>query len=189
MISSRTILASLAMSFTLSPVLAASQADLMALPAVCRKAVSPDGRYTFEVCTMDQWRSRHATGRLVEHTAQGAYTVWETALPQEYGPRYALVGKQGQVVLFDEAINVKSRFAVMLMRQPGRGDVVHSYEAVRLALGRSAEAIMEHARVGWWLQGAVSLNAEGTLALAPAADRPLGVDLETGALSVVDPGR
>ncbi|GJJ02394.1 hypothetical protein RugamoR64_29320 [Duganella rhizosphaerae] len=186
---SRTILACLAMSTTPHPAVAASPSDQMPLPPACKKAVSTDGHYLFEACSTDQWRSRHATGRLMENTAHGTRTVWERPLPQEYGPRYVVVGRQGQVVLFDEAINVKSRYAVVLMRQAERGDVIHAYEAVRLALGQSAAAIMDHAQSGWWLQGAPSLNAAGTQALAPVANTFLAVDLETGALSVLEPGR
>jgi hypothetical protein len=173
-----------------NPMLAVSDtrhSDLVPFPPVFRTGTSPDGRYVFEVRSADGWKTRGAVGRLLKNTGHGARTVWEKDLPQEYGPRYFLVGNQGQVILFDESINVKSRYAIVLIRQPKNLDVIHDFDAVRQALNLSAATITGSAKSGWWLQGAPTLNAAGTQALAPTGDKFLEVDLNTGRLSVWNP--
>ncbi|NRR28992.1 hypothetical protein HSX11_02230 [Oxalobacteraceae bacterium] len=160
--------------------------DFVPFPAVFRKMESPDGRYVFEVRSTDGWKTTHAVGRLLENAAAGRRVIWEKVLPQEYGPRYFLVGRQGQVVLFDESINVKSRYAIVLMQQPETHQVVHDFDAVRRALELSAATLTELARGGWWLQGAPSLDPSGAQAIVPAGDKFLGVDLISGQLFLVN---
>jgi hypothetical protein len=158
--------------------------DFVPYPPAFRTSTSPDGRYVFEVRSTDGWKTSRAVGRLLKNTEHGARTLWEKDLPQEYGPRYFLVGIEGQVILFDESINVKSRYAIVVFRQPKNLDVIHDFDAVRQALNLSAAAITGSAKSGWWLQGAPTLNAAGTQALAPTGDKFLEVDLNTGRLSV-----
>ena len=163
--------------------------DFVAFPAASRQAVSPDGQFVFSVQTLDAWQSRHARGRLVENAPGGPRVVWEQVLPQEYGPRYFLVGNQGQIVLFDESINVKSRYAVMLVNYKSSQSVVHDFAAVARTLELPAASIVERAKSGWWLAGAPSIDAAGTHARAPAGGRFLRVDLSTGRLSLCEPAK
>ena len=163
--------------------------DFVAFPAAFREAVSPDGHFVFSVRTADAWQSRHARGRLVENAPGGPRVVWDQVLPQEYGPRYFLVGNQGQIVLFDESINVKSRYAVVLMNYKTSQSVVHDFAAVARTLELPAASIVERAKSGWWLAGAPSIDAAGTHARAPAGGRFVLVDLSTGRLSLSVPAK
>lgn len=160
--------------------------DFVPFPAASRQAVSPDGRFVFNVQTLDAWQSRQARGQLVENTPRGPRVVWEQVLPHEYGPRYFVVGDQGQVVLFDESINVKSRYAVMLVDHKTGLSVVHDFDAVARTLGLPAASIVERAKSGWWLAGVPSIDSAGRHARVPAGGRCLRVDLATGRLSLAD---
>src|SRR5687768_14460608 len=86
----------------------AEAGDFMPLPPYRTESVSPNGQYVLVVQSRDEWKSKHAVGQLFHETASGRQLIWEKILPQEYGPRYALVGNQGQAIFFDEYINVKS---------------------------------------------------------------------------------
>ena len=163
--------------------------DFVAFPAASRQAVSPDGHFVFSVQTLDAWQSRYARGRLVENAPGGPRVVWEQVLPQEYGPRYFLVGNQGQIVLFDESINVNSRYAVVLINYKTSQSVVHDFAAVARTLELPAATIVERAKSGWWLAGAPSIAADGTHARAPAGSGFLLVDLSTGRLSLSEPAK
>lgn len=158
--------------------------DFAPFPPALRQATSPNGRYLFEVRSTDGWRTRHATGRLLENTTTGPRLAWQGILPQEYGPRYFLIGNRGQAILFDESINVKSRYAISLITPSAGIGVRHDFDAVRRTLGLSASTITRRATSGWWLQGPPSLDATATVALAPAGDQCLAIELDSGRLSL-----
>lgn len=158
--------------------------DFVPFPPSTTQAVSPDGRYVFLVQSSDGWQSKHTTGRLLKNTPDGQQLVWERVLAQEYGPRYILVGDQGQTVLFDESINVKSRYAVVLINYEKKLDVTHNFDAVAQTLGVPVAAIVRRAKSGWWIEGKPSLDATGARAMVAAAGKCLAIDLNTGQLSL-----
>ena len=159
--------------------------DFVPTPPITVQATSPNGSYVFVVHSPDAWQSKHAVGRLFRNTAVvGQQIEWERALPQEYGPRYFLVGNRGQVVLFDEWINVKSRYAVVLIHKKRNLEVIHDFEAVALILGMPAADITALATHGWWINGTPSLDPTGTHALVATAGKCLAIDLDTGRLSL-----
>lgn len=159
--------------------------DFVQFPPTIIQTVSPGRHYVFVVQSSDAWRSKHATGRLLKVTPAGQEIVWEKVLAQEYGPRYSLVGDQGQIVLFDESINVKSRYAVVLINYQKNLEVTHDFDAIAQALGLPVATIVGRAKSGWWLEGTPSLDTTtGSSAMVAAAGKCLVIDLNTGRLSV-----
>lgn len=158
--------------------------DFVPIPPTTTQVASPNGRYAFIVHSSDAWQSKRATGRLLKNTSAGQELEWERVLPQEYGPRYFLVGNQGQTVLFDEWINVKSRYAVVLIHHQKNLEVSHDFEAVAKILGVPVAAITARAKHGWWIEGIPSLDSTGTSAIVATAGKCLVIDLNTGLLSL-----
>ena len=160
--------------------------DFVPFPPVKTEAVSPNGQYVLTVESLDGWKTKYAVARLTRRTASGSHQVWEKPLPQEYGPRYALVGDEGQVVLFDESINVSSQYAVMLINENKNIQLSHSFDAVAKVLGVKTSAIVEQAKGGWWISAKPVLDKTGAAAVVGTAGKHLSVDLSTGRLSVLD---
>ncbi|HKA41010.1 MAG TPA: hypothetical protein VKF40_03380 [Burkholderiales bacterium] len=166
------------------PVSAATvEGDFVPFPPARRQAVSPNGRYTLLVVSRDEWRSKRATAQLLE----AGRIIWERELPQEHGPRYFLVGNDGQAVLFDEWANVKSRHAIMLIDSRRKLERVYPFDAVAAILETPVRAIVERAKGGWWLEGPPSLDATHQVVLAATAGRCLVLDLRTGDISAPRP--
>jgi len=163
---------------------AAVESDFVPFPPARRQAVSPNGRYTLLVVSRDEWRSKRATAQLLE----AGQIVWERELPQEYGPRYFLVGNDGQAVLFDEWNNVKSRHAIVLIDSKRKLERAYPFDAVAAILEMPEHAIVERAKGGWWLEGPPRFDPTGQMVLAATGGRCLVVDLKTADLSAPRPG-
>jgi hypothetical protein len=94
------------------------------------------------------------------------------------------VGNQGEVALFDEWDNVKSRYAVVLFDVQGNIGKSYDFDAVAKVLDEPDARIVEQASEGWWLQGPPILNNSGTIVYAKAAGKCLALDLKTGNLTL-----
>jgi hypothetical protein len=160
--------------------------DFVPLPPSRTEAVSPNGQYLLVVQSTDEWKSKHPAGRLFHQTALGPQLIWKKDLPQEYGPRYALVGNQGQAIFFDEYINVKSRYAVMLINYQKHLEISHDFDNIAELLDMPVASIVKNATGGWWMIGEPMLDVSGTTAVVCAAQKRLQIDLNTGQLSVVN---
>ncbi|MEL7502751.1 MAG: hypothetical protein AAFN18_09800 [Cyanobacteria bacterium J06554_6] len=158
--------------------------DTLSLPPTRQAVSTAAGDYSFEVEAADNWASRQAVGRLHQHIAGRDETMWEQMLPQEYGPRFMVVGPQGQVLLLDEFINVASPYAVMLL--DSHGDVIaqHSFDDIEAALGVHRSEIVAQANHGWWISDAPVVNeAAGQVGVATGG-KTLIIDLTTGQIGL-----
>ncbi|MEM9088198.1 MAG: hypothetical protein AAGC93_05580 [Cyanobacteria bacterium P01_F01_bin.53] len=137
------------------------------------------GAYQLVVSAEDQWETPLATSELYE----GAALLWQKDLPHQYGPRFALVSDQGQVLLLDEFINVASPHALTLIDTEGEVVAQHSFEDIKKALDVTPSALTQQATSGWWISAPPTVTAKGDLALVKAGGTTLEIDLTTGQLS------
>ena len=159
--------------------------DFVPFPPPTREVVSPNGQFSFVISSPAVGKTKDlSTGQLFRGTSRARKLVWEKKLPQEQGPRYALVGNQGEVALFDEWNNVKSRYAVVLINVHRNFERSHDFDAVATVLGEPVARIVEQARVGWWLQGPPTVDDSGASAYAMAAGKCLAIDLNTGNMTL-----
>jgi hypothetical protein len=161
------------------------ESDRISLPPLQAEFLSSQGNFRFIVSTRDNWKSKQGRGRLMRQTDGGLEVVWEGLLPQEYGPRYVSIGRQGEVLMLDEWINVKSEYAVVVLNPQNNRVIQHSFDSVQEVLGVSTSAIVQSATGGsWWLSGPPRLDESGSEAYVPTAGTVLRVDLQTGELSL-----
>lgn len=137
------------------------------------------GPYQFAVTAEDGWETPLATSRLYE----GSTLLWQKDLPHQYGPRYALISPQGQVLLVDEFINVASPHALTLIDSDGRVVVQKSFDDIQRALDVSRADLTRQAVSGWWISAPPALSAAGDRASISAGGTALEVDLSTGRLA------
>ena len=95
-----------------------------------------------------------------------------------------MVNDEGQVLLVDEWINVKSRRALTLIDHQNHVVAEHAYEALQATLGVPGPEIVRLSRHGYWLQAAPRLDQAGGHALLQGGGKLLSVDMTTGALSL-----
>ena len=158
--------------------------DFIALPRARTEFRSRDQRYIFVITSEDGWATKQPSGELFVLTKDGGrLSLWKKRLPQEYGPRYVLIGDQGQVLMLDEWINVKSRYAVVVLDHRAAVNVERSFEEVRNAVGVSEAKLVELANGGsWWISGEPRLEQSGKVARISVGGRILRVDLTSGDL-------
>ena len=94
--------------------------DRITLPDTKREFHSSSGRFNFVVSTRDGWKSLLATGDLFSVNGLTAKLLWSRGLPQQFGPRFALVNDLGTVLMLDEWININSHYAVLLIDRDNR---------------------------------------------------------------------
>ncbi len=158
--------------------------DLVPFPPPKTESVSPNRQFAFVVQSPDEWKSKYAVGRLFQRNRFGSALVWEEKLPEEYGPRFVVVGNEGQVLLLDEWSNVKSKHALWLRNFRKRLNVSYNFDKVAQVLGSPVASIVAQAKIGWWIAGEPTLDETGNVAIVPTAGKRLRVDLNTGTLSL-----
>lgn len=151
--------------------------DRIALPPV--RQTFTNGPYQLVISAEDQWQTPTTTAQLYE----GSTLRWQTDLPHEYGPRFALVSPSGQVLLLDEFINVASPYALTLINPAGEVVMQRSFDTVQKALDVSPAALTQEATGGWWISAPPRLNASGNRALVQTGGTTLEINLTTGELS------
>ena len=158
--------------------------DFISLPSAQQEFASPEGRYRFVLSTPDNWASKQAVGELFEVRDDSRQSLWTRTLPHEYGPRYALVNHQGQVLLLDEWINIASRYAVMLLSRENTLVAQHNFDALQAILEVPRARIVDMARQGWWITSPPTLEQPDQTARVETAGKVLIIHLENGELSV-----
>jgi len=154
--------------------------DFVPHPPARQEMTSPSGAYRLVLSTQDGWRSRRAHAELSRGTAR----VWARELPQEFGPRQALVSDMGIVVCLDEWINIFSRYAVMVIGADGKVRQEWSFEDVEDALGVRLGSLPSNERFGPWMRRPAMLDPRAGRAVVPTvAGIDLWVDLRTVQLS------
>ena len=142
------------------------------------------GDYRFVVTGADEWQTPVATGQMY----QGDSLLWEKPLPQQYGPRFVVVGERGQVLLVDEFINVASPYALMLLDAAGEPVATYAFEDIQQVLSVSAADLTRQATSGWWVSAAPQLrqledSTAGEAVLISAGGTYLVVNLSAGELA------
>jgi hypothetical protein len=155
--------------------------DRIELPASTVKFLSPNGSYQFFVTTADNWASKTGQGKLIKSTVKKYKVVWKGALPQEYGPRYVLVGLRGEVLMLDEWINVKSKYAITIVN-PDLDRVVHyNFDEIQQVLQVPASVMVKQASQGsWWISAPPRLDKSGLIAYVNTAGKVLQINLVEG---------
>ncbi|MBW4482483.1 MAG: hypothetical protein KME14_08065 [Tildeniella torsiva UHER 1998/13D] len=161
-----------------------STADRISLPPVRGEFSSPNQRYVLVLSTPDDWQSKHAIAELFEQEGTQRNLLWSRSLAHEYGPRYAIVGSQGNVLLLDEWINVKSRFAVVVLSRENQPLAQYDLDTIQEVLAVPMSEVVQRATRGWWITSPPTLNSSGDQAFIETAGKHLVVDLQTGSLSV-----
>lgn len=150
------------------------------------EVTSPDGRFTFAAFSPNNWKSKHAVGELYEVIAGKRKLMWRRDLPQEFGPRFILMGPRGHVLLLDEGINVMSGHAIMILSPTNQLVAQHGFEDVQRVLQVPSAEIVRRARYGAWMASYPLLNYAGDAALVEAGGKTLTIRLKDGYLSVSD---
>jgi hypothetical protein len=141
--------------------------------------------YELVVLATDDWRTPLAHVELYKDKT----LLWQKELPHDYGPRFALVNAKGQVVLFDEYINVGSPYAIMLIDASGTEVARYSFDDIKQLLADVAVSdITRQSFSGLWISAAPVLNSvsnagvEGNQALVKTGGTTLALDMTTGQL-------
>lgn len=163
---------------------AARETDAIPLPPERVETFSPNREFTLVIESPDGWQSSVAIAKFFRASSSGESLLWQSNLPQKYGPRFAIVGNGGQVLLLDEWINVASRNAIWLRTLDTT--VVYDFNAVVDLLHLPSRDIVERAAFGWWISGVPSLAETGAAAIVPAAGHRIRIDLDNGQLSLLN---
>jgi len=159
----------------------AGGADAVFQPPLRRVQQSRNGRYRLEVSAVDGWRTPAVRGQLWLVATDRPQLIWNRLLPQPYGPRRMLVTPGGRVLLFDEASNVRSRHALVLLDPQGHSVLHASFDQIQALVGLPAALLVQRALGGsWWLAGEPHLVAKGERVRLPVGGRTLELDLISG---------
>ena len=162
-----------------------SDGDRIRKPSLQTEFFSPQGNFRFIVSTTDNWETKQGYGRLIKIIDNVSEIVWEGELPQEYGPRYVLISQRGEVLMLDEWINVKSKYAIVVLNPQKNLVIQHDFDKVQQVLQVPISEIVQKATQGsWWISAPPSLDESLTFAYIPTAGKVLRVDLQTGELNL-----
>jgi hypothetical protein len=158
--------------------------DSIPHPATRTEHTSPSGAFQFVVSTPDSWKTAHATGELFLVTGSTPRSMWRRTLPQQFGPRLALVTDRGEVLLLDEWIIRMSSYAVMVITPRGDTLAQWSFDDVQKAMGVEMARIVTHERIGFWIAREPVIEQGATRVVVPTvAAKTLVVSLVDGRLS------
>ena len=158
--------------------------DRITLPDTKREFHSSSGRFNFVVSTRDGWKSLRGTGDLFSVNGPTTKLLWSRELPQQFGPRFALVNDLGTVLMLDEWININSQYAVLLIDRDNRTVKQHSADAIQAAIQVPTNEIVRMAKHGWWITAPPSVNSSGDAARVKTAGKILTIRFSDGQLSV-----
>lgn len=162
--------------------LSALATDRISLPPVRREVSSANGNYALVLSTPDNWKSPKCVAELFQVARGARNLLWTRTLPQELGPYYALVGNEGQVLFFDEWINVKTRYSVMLINPENRLVIQYDFDALQKILNVPASTIASLAKRGVWITSPPVLDPSNEMAKVKTGGKVLGVRLSDGQL-------
>ena len=159
--------------------------DEIPLPPTAQVITSENGQYALEITASDGWDSTAAIATLyqIQGDAASRQLLWQRSLPHSYGPKYALVGSQGQVALLDEWINVASPYAVMVIDRNNQILSQASFDQLQAVLSVPRHEIVDQARQGWWISAPPKMNVDQAQVIVKTAGKQLAVDLSTGELA------
>ena len=153
-----------------------SPTDFQAQPSSIRHVESAEGHYRLNITT---------TGKTAQAMLTDANNVvlWQDSLPQEMGPRQALLGRNGSAVLLDEWINIFTDYAIVVISPEGKELAVHSTDDIARFLGRKRSDLASQAKFGPWMQGLAKVSDSGDVVIIPMGKDIIVVSLKDGTLS------
>lgn len=163
-----------------------SASDVIVHPPTVETVPSPGGSFEVEI-RLPANAGPHAatsTATLYRVEVGERHRVWERKLEHRPRPRFASVSDVGQVVLWDEWLNIRSDRAITLIGRDGDLIVQYDLSAVQDVLGRPAAALTASAKYGPWMQSLPRVSADGKDYEVDAGGRTLVLSLPDGALSV-----
>jgi len=155
--------------------------DAIPRPSQLRYIQSPGGHFHLVLTAVPEAGARSVTAALYENKAEHCQLVWNQPIPQEYGPRYALVTEKGQTLFLDEWINVASPYAIVVIDKAGSTVAQYGFDDVVGVTGSPRADIVAQAQQGFWLGGEPVLLSHHQVAVPTAGGR-LTIDLKTGEL-------
>jgi hypothetical protein len=171
----------LVMAFWSWPLLAI---DVLVRPPLREEVFSPSQTFQLVIATADQWKSQQSLASFYRLEGGAFQLLWQQTLPHHYRPRFLVVSDAGRVALLDEWINIKTKYAVMILNRHG-GLVAHyDFEAISRLLGITGADLVTQAKYGAWLTTIPHLDPTGEAVLAGAGDRQLTIHLDTGQISM-----
>jgi hypothetical protein len=156
--------------------------DTIPKPPQLRHSQSPDGHFHLVLTAVPESGARSVTAALYENQAERCQQVWRQIIPQEYGPRYALVTDNGQTLFLDEWINVASSYAIVVVDRAGSTVAQYGFDDIVMITGTTRADIVAQAQQGFWLGGEPTLLGHDQVAVPTAGGR-LTIDLDTGELA------
>lgn len=161
-----------------------AEGDAIALPAPSRVITSPGEEFFLTLRFQPEQRRSQAI--LYKVAGDRCQPTWQTELPHEYGPRFALVSDQGFVALVDEWINVRSPYALTILNPRGNPIADYAYEDLQAEIGLSDAEILDQTQAGWWISDLPNLSEDGSALTVGIGGEHLRVDFSTGAIAVRD---
>ena len=138
-----------------------------------------NGDFQLVIRAVDDWDTPRAIAQLYESDS----LRWERPLPHGYGPRYAVVGPQGQVLLLDEYINVASDYAIALFSPQGQQIAQYSFDDIQQKAAVPAAKLTRQATSGWWISAPPPSSAPTNQVIISTGGTTLTIHLLTGELS------
>ena len=139
--------------------------------------------YRLVISAEDNWKSPIAKAKLF----QGETVLWDESLPHQYGPRFVLIGANGNVLLLDEFINVASPHAITLINKKGQTIARYGFKDIQSALNLSTDELTKQATAGWWISAAPLLVDAGNCAAVSTGNKLLEINLITGVIGPRNP--
>jgi len=152
-------------------------------PPERREFASPDGKLKLVIEAVDGWKRLAAHAILYRWQGGAPASLWSQPIPQQLGPREVLVSNEGRVLMLDEGINVRSRYALMLFDPQGKVVATHDFDALMHAAAANNAEVRANALRGTWMGPPATLAPGGTMALVPFAGHTLRVSLVDGQLT------
>jgi hypothetical protein len=157
--------------------------DRIALPPLEQRFVSPLGTFVFDLTAIDGWATpSRSMGTLWIREGVGLRELWRRQLPHGFRPRFVIVDDAGHVLLVDEWIKVRTRFALMLLDRDNHELARRSLDDILPLLDIPVADLVRAARFGWWLSAAPLLDDPKDAVLIQTPGNDLRVDLRNGGL-------
>jgi hypothetical protein len=159
--------------------------DRVTLPPQRSEFTSSSGQFCFVLTGSERWQPPRSDGELWKIEDGIRHRLWKRSLPHRFRPRYVVVADNGNVLLFDEWLNMESPYAITLLNS--RNDVVatYSFNHIQQILNIPAQQIIRMAKHGWWITEPPVVDQQTHHVRVKSAGLQLAIDPETGSISVL----
>jgi hypothetical protein len=98
------------------------------------------------------------------------------------GPRFVLIGNQGEIVLIDESLNLITRYAIFLLNHENHLVAQYDFDAVSKTIGIKGSSIVAMAKHGSWITSPPIIHDESQTVVVGVANKMLTISINTGKL-------